>query len=106
MLYEVITAKENKPFFCYIPTAIPHAAMHAPAELHEKWRKKFPEFDNVIGKYGAGPGEKCPPVQNPIAGFAAMIEHLDNQVGELLKLLKTLGIDENTMIMFASDNGA
>ena len=99
-------AKEKKPFFCYIPTAIPHAAMHAPAELHEKWRKQFPEFDNVIGKYTAGPGEKCPPVQNPIAGFAAMMEHLDNQVGELLTMLKTLGVDDNTIIMFASDNGA
>ncbi len=99
-------AKEKKPFFCYIPTAIPHAAMHAPTHLHEKWRKQFPEFDNIIGKYGAGPGEKCPDVQNPIAGFAAMMEHLDNQVGELLEMLKKLGIDDNTIIMFASDNGA
>jgi arylsulfatase A-like enzyme len=66
----------------------------------------FLEFDNVIGKYGAGPGEKCPDVQNPIAGFAAMMEHLDNQVGELLEMLKKLGIDDNTIIMFASDNGA
>ena len=99
-------AKAQKPFFCYIPTAIPHAAMHAPAHLHEKWRKMFPEFDNVIGKYGAGPGEKCPPVQNPIAGFAAMMEHLDNQVGELLAMLEKLGVDDNTIIIFTSDNGA
>ena len=46
-------AKEKKPFFCYIPTAVPHAAMHAPKHLHEKWRKVFPQFDNKIGKYGA-----------------------------------------------------
>jgi arylsulfatase A-like enzyme len=98
-------AKAQKPFFCYIPTAIPHAAMHAPSELHEKWRKVFPQFDNIIGKYNAGRGEKCPDVVNPIAGFAAMMEHLDNQVGELLEMLHTLGIDDNTIIMFASDNG-
>ena len=78
------SVKDDRPFFCYIPTAIPHAAMHAPKQLHEKWRKKFPEFDKKIGKYGAGPGESCPPVQNPIAGFAAMMEHLDNEVGEIL----------------------
>ena len=99
-------ADEKRPFFCYIPTAIPHAAMHAPAELHEKWRKKFPQFDNKIGRYGAGPDEPCPPVTNPIAGFAAMMEHLDNEVGALLDLLKELEIDENTLVIFTSDNGA
>lgn len=98
-------AKSETPFFCYIPTAVPHAAMHAPAELHEKWRKKFPEFDGEIGKYGAG-GEPCPDVVNPIAGFAAMMENLDNQVGEILDTLKELGIDGNTLVMFTSDNGA
>ncbi|MGB4737182.1 MAG: sulfatase-like hydrolase/transferase, partial [Fuerstiella sp.] len=32
-------AESQTPFFCYIPTAVPHAAMHAPKHLHEKWRK-------------------------------------------------------------------
>ena len=98
-------AKEKKPFFCYIPTAIPHAAMHAPEELHNKWRKIFPEFDGVIGTYGAGPDEECPPVVNPIAGFAAMMEHLDNQVGTILNILKKHDVDDNTLIIFTSDNG-
>lgn len=96
----------EKPFFCYIPTAIPHAAMHAPKELHEKWREVYPQFDKKIGKYGAGPGEKTPKVVNPIAGFAAMMENFDNQIGELLDLLKKKGVDENTVIIFSSDNGA
>ncbi|MBT3194794.1 MAG: arylsulfatase [Verrucomicrobia bacterium] len=100
------SVKAGKPFFCYIPTAVPHAAMHAPAELHEKWRKVYPQFDQRIGRYGAGPGESCPPVTNPIAGFAAMMENLDNQVGELLDLLKELGVDDNTLVTFSSDNGA
>ena len=100
------SVKENKPFFCYIPTAIPHAAMHAPKELHEKWRKKLPQFDDKIGRYGAGSGENCPPVQNPIAGFGAMMEHLDDQVGELLSLLTEMGIDDNTLVLFSSDNGS
>lgn len=99
-------AESKKPFFCYIPTAIPHAAMHAPKELHEKWRKKLPEWDKRIGKYGAGPGEETPDVINAVAGFAAMMEHFDNQVGLILDQIKELGIDENTIIMFSSDNGA
>lgn len=98
-------AENGQPFFCYIPTAVPHAAMHAPAELHAKWRKKFPEFDGKVGKYGAG-DEDCPNVKNPIAGFGAMMENLDNEVGSILQLLKTLDIDENTIVMFSSDNGA
>jgi arylsulfatase A-like enzyme len=65
----------------------------------------FPQFDKKIGRYGAG-GEACPNVVNPIAGFAAMMEHLDNEVGEVLALLAELGIDDNTLVMFASDNGA
>lgn len=98
--------KASKPFFAYIPTAVPHAAMHAPEKLHEKWRKKFPQFDNKIGRYGAGKGENCPPVVNPIAGFAAMMENFDNQVGQILDILKELGVDDNTLIIFASDNGS
>jgi arylsulfatase A-like enzyme len=99
------SVKAGEPFFCYIPTAVPHAAMHAPKELHEKWRKVYPQFDDKIGKYGAG-SEPCPPVQNPIAGFAAMMENFDNQVGELLEMLVELGVDDNTIVLFSSDNGA
>ena len=95
----------KKPFFCYIPTAVPHAAMHAPPVLHEKWRKVYPQFDSRIGRYGAGPGEVTPDVKNPIAGYAAMMENLDNQIGELFTLLRDLGADENTLILFTSDNG-
>lgn len=98
-------AQADKPFFCYIPTAVPHAAMHAPAELHAKWRKVFPQFDEKIGRYGAG-GEPCPPVKNPIAGFAAMMENLDHEVGTILELVEALEIDDNTLILFSSDNGA
>ena len=101
-----IQANADEPFFCYIPTAVPHAAMHAPKELHDKWRKEFPEFDDVIGKYTAGKYDYCPDVQNPIAGFAAMMENLDNQVGVILDMLKKLGIEDNTLVLFASDNGA
>ena len=101
-----VSAEADAPFFCYIPTAVPHAAMHAPQELHEKWRKEFPEHDNKIGTYKAGPDEETPNVKNPIAGFAAMMEHLDNEVGSVLALLKELELEENTIVLFASDNGA
>jgi len=79
---------------------IPHAAMHAPPELHEKYRKLYPQFDNRMGSYAG------PQVKNPIAAFPAMVEHMDNGVGQLLALLKELKIDKKTLVIFTSDNGA
>jgi len=99
-------AGTHTPFFCYMTIAVPHAAMQAPAGLHMKWRLRLPQFDEKIGKYGAGPDEPCPDVINPVAGFAAMLENVDNQVGELLEMLSELDIAENTLILVSSDNGA
>ena len=89
----------SQPFFLYLPITIPHAAMHAPEADMEYWREKFPEFNEVIGKYAG------PEVKNPVAAFAAMMTIVDNNVGELMALLKELDIDDNTLIMFTSDNG-
>jgi arylsulfatase A len=94
-----IRSGSDTPFFCYIPVTIPHAAMHAPKKLHDKYRKQFPQFEGIIGKY------RGPEVHNPVAAFAAMVEHLDTGVGEILGLLRELGIDENTLVIFTSDNG-
>lgn len=99
-------AKSKTPFFCYYSITVPHAAMSAPEKLHEKWRKVYPEFDEVIGRYWGKDMGKDKEVINPIAGFAAMIENLDNQVGSLMTELKELNIDQNTMVIFTSDNGA
>lgn len=98
-------AEAGTPFFCFIPTAIPHAAMHAPPELHEKWRHRYPEFEYKTGRYGAGSGESVPDVPNPVAAFPAMLEQLDNDVGSLFQLLEEYGIEENTLVLFSSDNG-
>ena len=97
---DFVRANKDKAFFCYLPVTIPHASMHAPKELHDKYRKLFPQFEDKVGKYDG------PDVVNPVAAFPAMVEHLDNGVGELLALLKELGIDDNTLVIFTSDNGA
>ena len=93
--------RDNKdgPFFCFMPVTIPHAALHAPKDLHDKYRKLLPQFEDVVGRYSG------PKVQNPVAAFAAMIEHLDNGVGQVMDVLKELKIDDNTIVMFTSDNG-
>jgi len=95
-----IRKNKDKSFFCYMPVTIPHASMHAPKELHDKYRKIYPQFDDKFANY-AGPR-----VQNPVAAFPAMMECLDNGIGQIMDLLKELGIDRDTIVMFTSDNGA
>lgn len=98
-------AKARKPFFTYYSITVPHAAMTAPPALHEKWCGVYPEFNDKVGHYGGVGMGKDGQVRNPIAGFAAMMENLDNQVGELIAELKQLGVYDNTIIIFTSDNG-
>jgi arylsulfatase A-like enzyme len=85
---------KDRPFFCYMPLTIPHASMHAPEALHGKYRRLFPDFENGIGRYSG------PDVHNPVAAFPAMMEHLDNGVGQILGLLKELGLVEDTIVFF------
>ena len=53
----------------------------------------------MTGKYGGSV------ITNPVAAFAAMMEHLDEDVGRILDLLEELKIDDNTLVIFTSDNG-
>jgi arylsulfatase A-like enzyme len=93
--------KENKenPFFCYMPLTIPHAAMEVPEEYSKPFRKPFAAFNGVKGVYGRAK------VDNPVAGFAGMMKKLDESVGKVMSLLKELNIDQETIVMFTSDNG-
>jgi len=94
-----IRKNKDNPFFCYVPFTIPHAAMQSPEERITPWRKKFPEFENVTGKYGGSV------IKNPVAAFAAMMTHMDEDVGRILDLLSELGVSDDTLVMFTSDNG-
>lgn len=98
---------KDTSFFMYYPSIIPHAELFAPETYMEKYRGKYlpeKEFKGVDegenfrkGPYGSQPESH--------AAFAAMINVLDDQVGEILAKLTELGLDENTVIFFSSDNG-
>ena len=94
-----ITLHHDKPFFAYLPITIPHAALHVPEEYAAPFRKQFPQFEDKVGNY-AGPS-----IKNPAAMFAGMMVKLDEDTGRLMDLLKSLKIDDNTIVMFSSDNG-
>jgi len=87
-----IERHRDRPFFCYVP----HNSIHRPEiekdELVQKYRNK-PGADNDV-KYGHN---------NPVQ--AAMLETLDKSVGTILKKLDELGLADNTLVIFFSDNG-
>ena len=108
--------KTGKPFFLYYPNTIPHAELIAPQdEILDKFFGKFDERPYPGGNTknpdhaDYGPNMEIPaycPQDFPKATFAAMVTRLDRQVGEIIDKLKELGIDDNTIVIFTSDNGA
>jgi arylsulfatase A-like enzyme len=83
-----IEQNKQRPFFLYLPHYAVHLPIHAKPELIEKYRGKV------------RPGMKH---TNP--AYAAMLESLDAAVGRVLRTLDELGLAENTVVIFASDNG-
>lgn len=94
-----IRRNATQSFFCYMPVTIPHAAMHVPEPYVKPYREKFAQFEGTVGKYAG------PTVTNPVAAFAGMMTKLDEGVGQVMALLKELKLDDNTIVMFSSDNG-
>ncbi|OEK05088.1 arylsulfatase [Roseivirga misakiensis] len=91
--------ESDSPFLLYYATPIPHVPLQVPEAYVEKYRKIIGEEEPYLGQRGYFPH------QYPKAAYAGMINYLDDQIGELIDLLKSEGIYENTIIMFTSDNG-
>ena len=99
--------EENKesPFFMFYPSVIPHAELVAPIEYMAKYRGLFLPEKKFIRKKGGYNVGRYNPQEECHAAFAAMINVLDDQVGEIIDKIHELGIAENTLILFTSDNG-
>ena len=94
-----IENNKSKPFFLYLPYTLPHLSLQAPDE----WVKKYIGQFNERPYYGQNGYAST---LYPLSTYAAMISFLDAQVGLILEKIKALGLDENTLILFSSDNGA
>jgi len=98
-VHETATADSAPdPFFLYVAFTVPHAGGWASAPAADEAGAPVPT-DVPYVKTGAN----WPTVERD---HAAVITYLDNCVGELLAKVNSLGIDQNTLIFFASDNGA
>ena len=80
-----IECNKNKPFFAYIPVQSVHEPFNCPSALFEKYKAKG-HSDHVSRLYG-------------------MIELLDSNIGKVLDAVEKNGIEEETIIMFMSDDG-
>ena len=76
--------QHKRPFFLYLPYTIPHGAFQVPEQ----------------GIYADRPWTDTQ------KNIAAMISRMDRDVGSILALLAELGVEKNTLVMFASDNGS
>ena len=93
-----IRENRNKPFFLYLPFTVPHAAIQVPEDSLKEYEGAFPETP-----YTGDKGYLPHPA--PRAGYAAMVTRMDREIGRIMSLLKELGIDGSTLIIFSSDNG-
>lgn len=82
---DFISKKSKQPFFAYLATNLPHFPLQVPDEKAAPYRKLGLHEDNAL-TYG-------------------MIDNIDINVGRVLARLKELGIEDNTIVIFLSDNG-
>jgi len=83
-----IEENKERPFFLFLAHYDVHVQLDAERELIDKYLKKE--------RKDAYPGN---------AVYAAMVEHVDNSVGKVISKLEELGLDENTIVFYFSDNG-
>ena len=89
---------KERPFLLYAPTTVPHLALQVPDDSLKDYLGKFPD-----PPYPGGKGYL--PHFAPRAAYAAMITRMDREIGALMQAVAELGLDENTIWIFSSDNG-
>jgi arylsulfatase A-like enzyme len=98
---------KSKPFFLYIPFLAPHEPLDAPEELKAKYqhledkrppaRSRSDKMSEMAIKAG---------FKSRVPLYAAVVDAMDQAVGKVLQTLEEEGIDDNTIVLFFSDNGA
>ena len=86
-------ASKESPFFCYLA----YNAVHGPLRVEKSKPASAPE---VWVKKALGRG-----VSFLRSDYVAILEHMDHNIGQLVSVLDELGVAENTLIVFVSDNG-
>ncbi len=96
---DFIHRNADQPFFLYLPYTLPHVSLQAPDSAVQAYAGKFNEKP-----YYGNNGYSA--TKYPLSTYAAMITYLDSQVGIVMDAIRKAGLDEETVILFSSDNGA
>ncbi|MEP6668482.1 MAG: arylsulfatase [Chthoniobacter sp.] len=89
----------DQPFFLYLAFTIPHLSLQVPDDSMAQYHGQWTETPFTNTKHYANN-------ETPRAAYAGMITRMDRDIGRVMALLKELGIDDNTLVFFSSDNGA
>ncbi len=92
---------EKGPFFLHLSLQQPHADLVAPEEFVAPYRGRFHEKPFTP----QGPNQGYRQVDQPAATYAGMVTYVDHSIGKVIDKLIELGIEENTLVIFSSDNG-
>ena len=93
---------DEQPFYGFFTYTLPHAELVQPNDsIVSFYKERFAEDKS----WGGDRWSRYNPVDNAHAEFAAMITRLDAYVGEIVAKLEEKGLEENTIVIFSSDNG-
>ena len=95
---DFIREHQEDPFCLFFPSTIPHVALQVPDKYLELYPEDWDE-QPYLGTRGYLPHPR------PRAAYAAMVSYLDQQVGRIVGTIEELGLAEQTLIIFSSDNG-
>ena len=88
-----IRENKDKPFFCYLPVTPPHGMYDIPKD-DPAWRRykgeKWIEDDKI---------------SQDVKNYAAMVTMVDDNLGQVLELLRELKLEDDTIVFFTGDNG-
>ena len=96
---DFIRRHKDQPFFCYVPFTIPHLELLVPEDSLEEYKGKVEEKPYVT------PNKHYADQPNSRAAYAGMVTRLDSDFGRILKLLRDLNLENDTIVFFSSDNG-
>ena len=109
---DFIRRRRDEPFFLLLTHYAPHTILNGRPDLVAKYRAKHPPGPSGrdrcylcedAGLGGGDPGNHWATDHNP--HLAAMLESIDDGVGRIMSALEELGLTENTIVVFTSDNG-
>jgi arylsulfatase A-like enzyme len=88
---DFIRSKKSDPFFCYLAYNTPHSPFQVPDRYFDMYKDRVTEGDSALRIMNA-----C---------VYGMVRNIDDNVGRLMQVLQEEGLEENTVVVFLTDNG-